>query len=332
MLKRPRFFIFLICIYFIYAITGLFIAFSNNAKTYDIANYAEMGFISSAYIGYFWGLFMFLISFALFYNLLALRIHGWLLQVVFSAFFIFASFQILSGGSELYNSMPIGNMPKFLVIVWLFFNGYTLYYFLTPEIRNMFFSPQKSMEIKNEELINFLHLTDQLSMAHKTGQFVINNEKNEVNIVPEVKKVINKTAARKNTQYLPTARILITPLKKMADIEKKQELERMINRKARDIIRMLSTILPALKDKHVIDYDTYKYYKNFSWEIEDIIKDFKMRAVIYCEDKSSFGDKMMKYSKKVDELEVLEKTCELMSQWLNETGNEIGSLIQLEHV
>jgi len=54
-----------------------------------------------------------------------------------------------------------------------------------------------------------------------------------------------------------------------------------------------------------------------------------MRAAIYCEDRRNFSDKLFKYSKKVSEVELLEKTYTQMDSWLNETGNEIGSLIDL---
>jgi hypothetical protein len=329
MIKRPAFFTFLVIAYLIYSISGLIQVFLSGSLAYDASSIEALAKISTNYFTYFWGIFIFAISLMMFYYLLALRIHGWILQLSFSLFFIVASFQILIIDTTLYNNMPLGNMPKFIVILWIFFNAYIVYYFLTPEVRELFFKPELKNKIKNEELISFLHITDRLKTAHKTGQLRDNADNQDFYIVPDLKDSINKKQSLKRIDYLPTARVLITPPKGIQNLNKINELERLINRKARDIIRMLGSILQSLKNKDVISDEAYSYYKTYSWDTEDIIKDFKMRAAIYCEDRRNFSDKLFKYSKKVSEVELLEKTYTQMDSWLNETGNEIGSLIDL---
>ncbi|MEW5820507.1 MAG: hypothetical protein AB1782_09985 [Cyanobacteriota bacterium] len=232
----------------------------------------------------------------------------------------------LSGDNNVYIEYLLGTTPEYMLVPWGFFNGYIIYYFLTPEIRSLFFNRLIKQKVNNEELLELLNNTKTLISSYR--EMCNNNISSQQLSDTDAKHSIKKHSLTHKVKYLPTARVLITEPKHIEDINELKELNKIIYKKSRQIILMLSKILPALNEKDVIDHETVKYYQTNSWTCEDIIEDFKLRAVNLCADKRQLSDKIFSYSKKVDELELLKKTAHLMENWLNETGNEIGDLIK----
>lgn len=328
MLKRPKFLKFLIIAYLIYSIvsiTQLIILGFDQPASNIAANI--INFNSITYFKYFSLMFSSVLTIALFYNLLALRIHGWFLQITFSIYYIYLLIISLNNTQEMSSAEVFPVLPMYILFPWAIFNVYVLYYFFTPKIINLFFNRFKAQKLKNEELINLLHNANNLISEYQQQRAYVEINENPKQSVSGNKKTFRPVG---NVKYLPTARVLIAEPKSIAELKQIQELNSMIEKNAHKIINMLKSILPGLHDQGVIELNVYKYYKNVSWNTEDVILDFKERALSICEDKRVLADKVFKYAKKVDELELLKNTCHLMDSWLNDTGNEVGNLIQLE--
>lgn len=329
MLKRPKFLKILINTYLVYAI--LFIVqfmVMNSSGSESLTTLENLENFSTNYFKYYAFMFDIVLTVTMFYYLLALRAHGWLLQILFSFFNIFASLGAISNNPTILLFLPFCKLPYPLLVLWVFFNAYVIYYFFTPNILSLFFNSFRREKVKSEELISFLHATDTLREGFKQGKIQQTKDK-KICISPELRELLRKKQLKENVDYLPVGRVLISEAKTLSDIDEINELNKLIERKARKIISFLSSILPSLKEREVIDQYTYDYYKHFSWHTDDVIKDFKIRAIKQCEDKRQLPDKLLKYSKKVDECELLKKTNQLMESWLTETGNELGDLVSI---
>lgn len=323
MLKRPPFLKYLIISYLIFAIYILIqyiiIASSPIDSTLVLK---DIEAFSSNTVTSFTLLFQFLLTIALFYNLLALRMHGWLLQISFCLFYIYFSLLALINPNSSSIIFYFSNIPQVLLVPWIIFNGYILYYFFTGEIRELFFNSNKQQTILNKEFDDFISYTDSL----------IENHSKSKSSESSLYKPSTKNKYLSNVKYLPSVRVLIAEPRSLSELNKIQELTKAIDRNATQIIVMLKKILPQLKEGCVIDNRIYEHYHKFSWNKEDIILNFKLRASQLCTDKSNFNDRFFKYSKKIEEIELLNKTEHLMDSWLTETGNEIGDLISYNYI
>lgn len=267
-------------------------------------------------------LFQCLLSIALFYNLLALRFHGWVLQMSFCFFYIYFSTLSLFNPDSTSIIPYFSGIPQTLLVPWIIFNGYIIYYFFKPEVRGVFFNSNNQKNIINSEFENFISYTN--SLIEKQSKYTTSEP--DSNGLAKRRKTLSKI------KYLPSARVLIAEPKSIIELKKIEELNKAIDRNSTQIIVMLKKILPQLKEGCVIDNRIYDHYHKFSWDKEDIIMNFKLRASQLCSDKSNFNDRFFKYSKKIDELELLNKTEYLMDSWLKETGNEIGDLISYNYI
>ena len=161
-------------------------------------------------------------------------------------------------------------------------------------------------------MINF---TNSLAHSHKTGD--------------KLPKLEHKTAVPA-VSYLPNARVLLAEPKNSSQKAHLDELNILLKHKAKKIIKLLSEMLPSLNSCNIIDSYEYDYFRAFSWNIDEIITYFKELAIDKCQDNRDITDKIFKYSKKVEEVELLEKTNQLMQSWIEDTGKEVGSMLDLK--
>lgn len=323
MLKRPPFLKYLIISYFVFAIYAFIqylmiasIPIDSSLVLKNIESYSTNTVTS------FVLLFQCLLSIALFYNLLALRFHGWVLQMSFCFFYIYFSTLSLFNPDSTSIIPYFSGIPQILLVPWIIFNGYIIYYFLKPEVREIFFYYNNQKNVLNKEFEDFISYTN--SLIEKQTKYTISE--------PDSNGLAKRRKTLSNIKYIPTARVLIATPKSISELKKMQELNKAIDRNATQIIVMLKKILPQLKESSVIDYRIYDHYQKYSWEKNDIIMNFKLRASQLCSDKSNLNDRFFKYSKKIDEIELLNKTDHLMDSWLKETGNEIGDLISYNYI
>jgi arsenate reductase-like glutaredoxin family protein len=166
-------------------------------------------------------------------------------------------------------------------------------------------------ETCEEDLKNLISLPGMLLSVSKSGQF---------------------TQLGLDDDYRLIDKIIVMHPNTKEDYKLKVVYNSEISSLTEDIIILLKTTLDDLLSSSVIDIKTYNYYIKKSWFSSEIVDYFKFQAINECKNYVNAHERLHKYKTKIKETELLEHTRNIMQEWLESTGKEMGELIRIQQL